>query len=90
MIVSSLKRYFPCYGREMDCLLWPQKGILIYGGPAFGQVFLYFLYGEHNLCPGWSEANKSLRTESPERKDIMAENIYMIPGLISHVSSEVM
>lgn len=31
-----------------------------------------------------------LRAESPERKDIMAENIYMIPGLISHVSSEVM
>ena len=42
------------------------------------------------MCPGWSEANKLLRAESPERKDIMSENIYTIPGLISHVSSEVM
>lgn len=74
----------------MACWRWPQEGILIYGVAALEQVFLYFLYGEHNLCPGWSEANKSLRTESPERKDIMAENIYMIPGLISHVSWEVM
>ena len=41
------------------------------------------------MCPGWSEANKLLRAESPERKDIMSENIYTIPGLISHVSSEV-
>ena len=41
------------------------------------------------MCPGWSEANKLLRAESPERKNIMSENIYTIPGLISHVSSEV-
>lgn len=83
-------RYDPCHSRNLNCSLRYQEGILIYGTSALEQVFLYFLYGEHNLCPGWSEANKSLRTESPERKDIMAENIYMIPGLISHVSSEVM
>ena len=41
------------------------------------------------MCPGWSEANKSLRAESPERKDIMSENVYTIPGLISHVTQEV-
>lgn len=41
------------------------------------------------MCPGWSETNKLLRPESPERKGIMAENIYTISGLISHVSSEV-
>lgn len=41
------------------------------------------------MCPGWSEANKSLRAESPERKDTMSENVYTIPGLISHVTQEV-
>lgn len=40
------------------------------------------------MCPGWSEANKLLRAESPERKNIMSENIYTIPGLISHVTLE--
>ena len=29
-----------------------------------------------------------LRAESPERKNIMSENIYTIPGLISHVTLE--
>ncbi len=33
----------------MDCLLWPQKDILIYGAAAFEPVFLYFLYSEHNV-----------------------------------------
>ena len=41
------------------------------------------------MCPGWSEANKLLRAESPERKDTMSENVYTLPGLISHVTQEV-
>ena len=40
------------------------------------------------MCPGWSEANKLLRAESPEREDTMSENVYTIPGLISHVTLE--
>ncbi len=44
-----MKRYFPCYSREMYRLLWPQKGILIYGAAAFEQVFLFFLYSKHNV-----------------------------------------
>lgn len=43
------KAIFSLLQQGNGLFLWPQKGILIYGGPAFGQVFLYFLYGEHNV-----------------------------------------
>ena len=52
-------------------------------------VYFCFFCTANIMCPGWSETNKLLRPESPERKGIMSENIYTISGLISHVSSEV-